>query len=80
MFVPVQERSVLLIVLSQYGVDVVVPVPGHTHDALAIGALTKESAKRAIWPELLAVGRALGIEEAIKHIEARDRPRAGPPW
>lgn len=27
-------------------------------------ALTKESAKRAIWPELLAVGRALGIEEA----------------
>jgi hypothetical protein len=27
-------------------------------------ALTKESAKRAIWPELLAVGRALGIEES----------------
>lgn len=26
-------------------------------------ALTKESAKRAIWPELLAVGRLLGIDE-----------------
>jgi hypothetical protein len=36
-------------------------VPGSINVYLA---LTKESAKRAIWPELIAVGRALGIEES----------------
>lgn len=36
-------------------------VPGSINVYLA---LTKESAKRAIWPELLLVGRALGMDES----------------